>query len=118
MPSDGCPPDADLATFDAGALAAADLDRVADHVRDCAACGRRLEGLDPASNSVLRALRAGGPATVLHDRTAQSEARPVVAPPAGGRGPALRPPTPGSPPGDGGAPRLRGSGLLLEREIR
>src|SRR5438034_11785425 len=51
-----CPSDATLRAFDAGDLAGADLERVAEHLETCSACERRLDAWPPA-DPVVDALR-------------------------------------------------------------
>ncbi len=64
-----CPSPGELRDFAVGNLAAADIDRIADHVLDCEPCDRALRSLDGVTDGLLRSLEGLG-----------ADARPVALP--------------------------------------
>src|SRR5262249_49468623 len=58
MPDRECPSHADPAAFNPGVLPVPVLERVADHLEECAHCEAAVEALDRASDPVIDSLRS------------------------------------------------------------
>src|SRR4051794_23949506 len=56
-----CPSAAQLRDFAVGAVAGADVDRIADHVLACESCERALRSLDGLTDGLLQSLNGFGP---------------------------------------------------------